>query len=157
MPLILNATQALDSGDDLWILPLDLESPWYQRLNWLTNFSLTTNELHTRPKLHPWLIKILETCDIPTPDIPVADPILIPVSQWLPSEWLVLVPCTTNNESLFIQSISKIWKQLQEPSLRLFLPPTLSLKDWESLWKDLSLPSDVSLVFEPKEEELTFQ
>ncbi len=157
MPVILNATQALDAGDTLWILPFDLDSPWYQRLNWLTNFSLTTNELHTRPKLHPWLIKILETCEIPTPNIPLSEPLLVPVSQWLPSEWLVLVPFTTNNETLFIQGIAKIWKQLQEPPLRLFLPLSMTLKEWEVLWNEHSLPSHVSLVFEPKDEELSFQ
>ncbi len=156
MPVILNAAHAFDSGDDLWILPLDLESPWYQRLNWLTNFSLTTNELHSRPKLHPWLVKILETCDIPAPEIPVTEPLLVPISPWLPSEWLVLVPYSVHHEILFIQSIGKIWKQLQEPSLRLFLPPSITLQEWESLWVQHNLPLEVSLVFEPKEE-LSFQ
>lgn len=157
MPVILNSTQALDSGDALWILPFDLESPWYQRLNWLTNFSLTTNELHSRPKLHPWLLKILETCEIPPPNIPLAEPLLVPVSPWLPSEWLVLVPFNSANETLFIQTIAKIWKQLQAPSLRLFLPTSMTLKNWETLWNEQNLPSHISLVFEPKEEVLSFQ
>ena len=157
MSVLLNASQALDPGVTLWILPFDPDSPWYQRLNWLTHFSLTTNELHTRPKLHPWLVKILETCDIPEPTIPLSEPLLVPVAQWLPAEWLVVVPFNNHHQILFLQSVLKIWKQLQEPSLRLFLPLPLSLKEWENHCVGQGLPDTISLVMEPTDEELTLQ
>jgi hypothetical protein len=149
MPVILEHSQAFDSGDTLWMLPFDTQSTWYQRLNWLTNFRLTANELHTRPKMHPWLIKILENCEIPTPEITVSDPLLIPVAQWLPAEWLVTIPFATNNEILFIKQIRRVWEQFQQPSLRLFMPRAMTLQRWEFLWEQEKLSSDLTLVFEP--------
>jgi hypothetical protein len=148
MPVILEHSQAFDSGNTLWMLPCELTSGWYQRLNWLTNYRLTANELHSRPKMHPWLLKVLESCEIPAPDIPIADPLLIPIAQWLPAEWLVTIPYNDKNESEFFQNIKQVWGKFQHPSLRLYLPKPMSLQNWEKHWNQQELSSDVTLVFE---------
>lgn len=149
MPMILDTSQALDPGDILWILPQQQQSFWYQRLNWLTHFSLTRNELHQRPQLHPWLIKIIETCEIEVPTIPSQEPLLVPTSQWLPNDWLVTIPYNEMTENQFIIAIAKIWDQLQTPSLRLFLPLSMTLERWKDLWNQNNLNKEISIVFEP--------
>ena len=148
MPVILERPQAFDSGNNLWIVPLEPQSEWYQRLNWLTNFQLTANELHSRPKMHPWLLKVLESCEIPAPVIPLAGPLLVPIGQWLPADWLVTIDYKENHETEFFQKIKQIWEQFQYPTLRLFLPKTISLQTWEMQWKLNHLSEDVTLVFE---------
>lgn len=148
MPVVLEKARALDAGDVLWIISYDPTSFWYQRLNWLTNFCLTANEVHSKPKVNPWLIRILETCEIPVPEIPKFDPLLVPVSQWLPAEWLVTIPWVPSDAEQFIQTISHIWNQFQQPSLRLFVPASISLQRWEELWSRQNLPNHVSLVFD---------
>ena len=148
MPVILEQSQALDSGNTLWIITSNPESNWYQQLNWLTNFCLTANELHTQPKLHPSLIKILETCEITPPNILHSKPLLIPIGQWLPADWLVTVPIEGVSEYDYIKSIKQVWEQFQSPSLRLFLPKSLTLEKWETLWLDFKLSTDITLVFE---------
>jgi hypothetical protein len=148
MPVILEHSQAFESGNTLWMVSYDPESHWYQRLNWLTNFRLTANELHARPKLNPWLLKILETCEIEQPNIPISEPLLVPIGQWLPAEWLVTIPYSSQNPRHFTEKVKQIWEQFQHPSLRLFVPKSLSLQQWETYWQEQNLSSDVTLVFE---------
>ncbi len=149
MALLLEPSHALDPGDSLWILPMLPESTWYQRLNWLTHFSLTTNELHSRPKMHPWLLKILETCEIEPPQIPVSEPLLVPASQWLPTDWLVTVPYEKDKEELFISTLEKIKAQLKVSNLRLFLPPQSDFSHWNHLCEQhASLTEGLSVVDE---------
>jgi hypothetical protein len=145
MFLVSIITSALSSN---LFAPSNPSSKWYQQLNWLTNFCLTTNELHTQPKLHPSLIKILETCDIPTPNIIHSKPLLIPIAQWLPADWLVTIPFEGVTDTDYIKSIMQIWEQFQNPSLRIFLPKTLTLEKWETLWSEFKLSTDITLVLE---------
>lgn len=148
MPVVLDRSQAFDSGNTLWIIPFEPSSEWYQRLNWLTNFQLTANELHSRPKMHPWLLKVLETCEIPTPDIPLSGPLLVPIGQWLPADWLVTIDYNENSLIDFFGKIKLVWEQFQYPPLRLFLPKSVSLQDWERHWKQQGLSQDITLVFD---------
>jgi hypothetical protein len=143
----LEPINALDPGHNLWVIAYDPSSSWYQRLNWLTNFRLTANEIHVRPKMHPWLLKILETCEIQSPEIPLADPLLVPVAQWLPAEWLVMIPFHKEQDSHFVKQLQQIWEQLQKPSLRLFVPRSFASESWPPPGTE-HWPSDMSLVFE---------
>jgi hypothetical protein len=122
------------------------ESRCYQRLNWLTNFSLSANEVHSQPKMNPWLLKILETCEIEVPKIKSAEPLLIPISQWLPADWLITVPYRAQNSGEFFKNIQNVWEQFQKPSLRIFLPPEVSIQDWEAWWNKQNLSTDVAIV-----------
>lgn len=141
-------SRAFDRGDSLWIIPHDSSSYWYQRLNWLTNFKLTANELHSRPKLDPWLLKLLDTCDIKAPEIPIADPLLVPVAQWLPADWLIILPYSSPNDSQFVQKIKEVWEQFQRPAMRVFVPKDISSKNLESLWIRHKITNQATFVFE---------
>lgn len=148
MSKVLDHSQAFEPGNSLWMISYVPSSPWYQRLNWLTNFKLTTNELHRRPEINPWLLKILEACEIAPPQIPLAEPLLVPVAQWLPADWLMTIPFDEKNPQDFIEKIKKIWAQFQYPSLRVFVPESLDLQQWQTLWKENSKSSNITLVFE---------
>lgn len=146
----LEPSRAFVNGNELWIVPHDSSSYWYQRLNWLTNFKLTDNELHMRPRLNPWLQKIIETCEIKTPEIPVAEPLLIPIGQWFPADWLIMLPYATDKEDQFIQKVQQVWEQFQRPPLRVFVPKTLLKERLEILWTKYKLTREATLVFEPE-------
>lgn len=150
MHSFLEPSKAFEQGHVLWIIPHDSTSYWYQRLNWLTNFRLTANELHSRPQMHPSLIKILEACEIKTPEIPISEPLLIPVAQWLPADWLIMLPIASSNEVEFVTRLKTIWEQFQQPSLRVFVPRGFMLKKVESLLVEKNLTGEISLVVEPE-------
>lgn len=147
---IVEQTKALDEGHTLWMIPYDPNSPWYQRLNWLSNFRLTANEIHTRPKMHPWLIKILETCEITPPEIPLAEPLLIPIAQWFPAEWLIMLPYSSSDASKYLEKAKSVWQQFNKPSLRLFLPGNLSFQEWDSNWSHQWPDENISIVLTPQ-------
>lgn len=100
--------------------------------------------------MHPWLIKILETCEIESPQIPIKDPLLVPAYQWLPTDWLVTVPFLEDKENLFIISLINIKQQLNATSLRLFLPPQADFTHWNHLAEQHdSLRLGLSVVLDP--------
>ena len=148
MPEILDSSRAFDPGHALWIIPQDSQSHWYQRLNWLTNFQLTANELHIRPQMHPWLIKIIQTCGINPPEIPLAEPLLVPVGQWLPADWLIMLPIQGLSHNDYIQKIHSLWIQLQRPSLRIFAPKIYPREHFETKWRSIFGEAEASFVFE---------
>lgn len=148
MPRILEPIRAFSGGNSLWMIPDDPKSECYQRLNWLTHFKLTDNQLHKRPQASPWLREMMVTCDIPETEIPTGGPLLIPVAHWLPAEWLIVLPYEKSEPEKFIVSIKTVWEKFQYPSLRLFIPPTLSPKNLETLWNQYKLASEVSWVFQ---------
>jgi hypothetical protein len=145
--MILSKHQALLEGSKLWVVPDDHYSPWNDRINWLVNFQLSKAELHTVPQLSPWIKNCVNECGIETITIPQYDPVLIPVKNLLPAEWLCLLPVRSNMQ-IWVESVYKIWNQLLRPKLRVFLPSGADKEDWQNFWVHLEPNEELTVVLQ---------
>ena len=105
----LSSYQAFDTGSDLWILTSELEDLWFKKINWQLGF----------PFYDPSKKNVIKT------------PILITTQNTFPNQNILCLPYVED----WIACCYQHWAQLKKPSLRLFLPKTLS-KDSLEQWPD---------------------
>lgn len=133
---VLSQASALNPGSDLWIVP-DLEkSPWTAKLDWYLNFQVCKSSRHQSPTLPDFLGLVLEQTELNKPSLPaVSDqPLMIASDKLLPNKWVVILPW---NEDLtkWTAEIFRIWKNLNEPTLRIFMPPGQSTGNLQIAWQ----------------------
>ncbi|MGE9746555.1 hypothetical protein [Bdellovibrio bacteriovorus] len=133
---VLSQASALNPGSDLWIVP-DLEkSPWTAKLDWYLNFQVCKSSRHQSPTLPDFLGSVLEQTELNKPAVPaVSDkPLMIASDKLLPNKWVVILPW---NDDLtpWTAEIFRIWKNLNEPTLRIFMPPGQSTGNLQIAWQ----------------------
>ena len=144
---VLNQTNSLNPGADLWIIPTLDKSKSAQRLDWYMNFQMTRASLHQAPDISSELKKILQQCRLPEAQyrIEPQEKIMFDSSNLLPNRWLVMV-CNTSDFQEWTMQIVNIWSNLRKPTMRVFLPTGLSSGDFQKMWKGLHSFDDFSLV-----------
>lgn len=145
--MILSKHQALLEGSKLWVIPDDKYSPWNDRINWLINFQLSKVQLHSEPKLSPWITNCLNECGIEPLILPKYNPVLIPVKNLLPAEWLCLMPVNSKMQH-WVESVYKVWVQMRRPKLRVFLPTGADKEDWQNFWIQLEPNEELTVVLQ---------
>ena len=133
---VLSQASALNPGSDLWIVP-DLErSRWTAKLDWYLNFQICKASRHHSPKLPEFVGHVLRETEQGFPNVSLTadSPLMISSSDLLPNKWVLVVPWT-ENMSAWTEKVVKTWRDLKEPSLRIFLPPGQSAGSLQQQWQ----------------------
>lgn len=146
--IVLSSTQSFNSGSDLWVLPDFNHSKLVCKIDWLTNFQLGRLERKTPPKISDELETILQKTEFPRfNQLNITEPLLIPSEQRLPNRWVGIVPFH-GDLNPWCKKILKLYEDLNQPSLRIFLPTNLSMNQFTETWRSISSLEDFSLVLE---------
>ena len=134
---VLYKVGALGPGSSLWIIPSLNQSPWSQRINWHLNFQLSKMKSIKFKKPSPPLIKTLKENEMPLfkRQSSSASPLLISSSSFLPNSKVVELP-KTKTHAFWMELSYKVWKKLDEPSLRLFLTKDFPVSEFQALWPE---------------------
>lgn len=146
---VLSQASAFNPGSDLWIMP-DLEtSNWTAKLDWYLNFQICKSSRHVAPKLPAFLKDVISETGLEkkfiAPD-PKA-PLMIASEELLPNKWVVIIPWDNDIVQWSTKSF-EIWQKLNEPSIRVFLPPGQSTGNLESTWHSRESFQDFTVVLD---------
>lgn len=146
---VLSQASALNPGSDLWIVPDFANSQWTAKLDWYLNFQICRASRHQSSPIPDYLNYVLEETELKKPAIPVEDqaPLMIATQQLLPNKWVVLIPWN-GNLGEWVQQAFKVWQNLQQPSIRLFLPPGQSSGSLQHAWQAYSNWQDLTVVLD---------
>jgi hypothetical protein len=141
----LNMAQSFGAGSDLWVISDDPATPLFRRMDWYLNFQITRALQHKSQTLSPQLQTVLNENSIPTPTSSATheSPTLIQVGRQLPTQFLMIVPA--RNSSDWAATVQQRWVSLHNPSMRLFLPPSISIAQFQKDWGP-SEPRGLSIV-----------
>ena len=149
---ILYKVGALGPGSSLWIIPHLTHSPWSQKINWHLNFQISKMKFLKTQELNSKLKTILKSHNIPVYKKKVTSslPLLIESHFFLPNSKIVELPSTKTHKE-WIDLAHKVWKKLSKPSLRLFLPESFPISEFQNIWpkevkKKVSESLSISLV-----------
>lgn len=146
---VLSQASAFNPGSDLWIAP-DLEkSPWTAKLDWYLNFQVCKASRHQRPPLPSYLQAVLSETEMETaPALSSQEqPLMIASEKLLPNKWVVLVPWN-GDVTAWTHEIFKVWKNLNQPTLRIFMPPGQSAGGLQIAWQGLHPSQDFTVVLD---------
>lgn len=148
---IVPLTQSWTAGCDLWVTSAPDKSAWSRRMDWYLNFRITKGFQSSMPERSPGLETLLSKVKwaIPRKKDWNTDTLLIAANQSLPCKW-VLVLEDLNPDSITdgLKKLLKIWKDFNQPKMRLFLPSQLNQDALRKSWSSLELPQDFELVLE---------
>lgn len=139
--------KAFGSGSQLWVLPQVEESDLVKKMDWYLNFQIAKSKKHKDPALSDEIEKMINNFKLRLPNYKPnrSHPLMISADKSFPCEMVVLVPYT--QADTWVQSIDKLWKELNKPRLRVFLPKNLTVESFQKNWAELSPPIDeVTLV-----------
>lgn len=145
---------ALSPGALLWVVPDSPHSSWTRKIDWYLNFQMANSLKRESATFAPQLNKILQANEMDPP--PVAcqsdSPLLIASSTRFPNLQTIQVSYH-NDIQKWTHTIFNIWKALNFPSLRIFLPETCNTDQFIEAWAHLDkecldvsyLPGDLTL------------
>lgn len=144
---VLSQASALNPGSDLWIVP-DLEkSQWAAKLDWHLNFQICKSSRHVSKQLPAFLNDVLVETELDKKPLRTSGPLMIASSELLPNKWVVIVPWN-DNLAAWTSQIFEIWKNLKEPSLRVFLPPGQNAGNLPAEWQSNNNFQDFTVVLD---------
>lgn len=146
---VLAQANALNPGSDLWIIPDTANSAWNAKLDWYLNFQISKSVRHEPLKAPEFIQGVLQETGLETPSlsVPATAPLMIASQGLLPNKWVVILKWENNPET-WVQSCFQVWSQLQEPSLRIFLPPGQSTGTFLREWKNHHRFEDFTVVLD---------
>ncbi len=124
------------AGSDLWIVPERKHSPWVRKLDWLLNFQMARSGQHQSRHLPEPVVEILKNCELPGYDfIPDENSsLMIWATPYVPARWVVVIHDGGNLQSWIRAAVQK-WKDLNSPSVRVFLPQGIKPASFLETWK----------------------
>lgn len=127
--------ESLQAGADLWICADPESSAWTRRIDWYLNSQIMRAECRQQPAVPSELLRIEQEwgCDRPTIAVEETAPLMIASSRLLPNRQTVMVPFSGGSAS-WVKSCARIWKEMNRPSTRVFLPEAISLEEFEKAW-----------------------
>ncbi|MFN7453348.1 MAG: hypothetical protein ACK5RO_01680 [Pseudobdellovibrionaceae bacterium] len=145
---VLTQINAHNPGHDLWILPLNSRNSSALRVDWLMNFQRARAETYTPERIDSELAELLKETDLPfyenrTPETPL----MIAPRSSLSARWIVYFDFADMTPELSRQ-VEQVWISLGKPSLRIFLPESVTSQEFQRKWNQLSQIKDYSLVSE---------
>ncbi len=144
---LLKPHQAFQPGADLWIVPDVLESSFCTKLNWLLNFQLSLAGLHQKKKMSPVLKKICTDADFPIFSFENNDVMMIPTKNYFPNQYTLMIP-TRNNLAVWTEKYLQSWRDLNSPSIRVFLPRLISYESYFDVFEKYPIKSKIAFVSE---------
>jgi hypothetical protein len=131
----LSRAQAFTVQHDLWIIPDKKNLPLFSKIDWYLNFQLTRASEHKRQALPPQLVSISSENSLPDFSVISAKeaPLMVLAEMGLPTKTLIEISAREKMQT-WVTDIYKTWKDLGQPSLRVFLPNDLKSDDFSKLW-----------------------
>ncbi len=129
----LSNTSAFGPGSSLWLFPSIEKSDWARRLDWYLNLQISKSRSHETKTWTEEIQAIIAENEIELkPFKPLKkQPLMVGTQRPLPFQQVVEIPYDGDGDS-WIRSCEQVWKGLDHPSVRLFLPPTVSSSDIQS-------------------------
>jgi hypothetical protein len=126
---------ALSPGAQLWLIPSLEVSTWSRRIDWYLGFQIRRALPHRRFEFGPDMRQLMESFEAPITKIPRTDqaPLMVASESLLPNHQTVVIPPSDD----WVGMCHRVWKGLDEPVTRIFLPPGLTRAEFEKKW-----PSD---------------
>ncbi len=148
---VISKSSAFSTGSDLWILPNYGQSRWTPTVDWYLNFQIYKFHNKVDVQISEHLKNILKATEFKyKTDFKETPPgiCLLGSSHLLPNRWVGILDFESDDFSKWMASSYKISKNLNFPSLRLFLPPgrsasELSLSSYPDFHK-----SDITVVLD---------
>ncbi|MBL7670949.1 MAG: hypothetical protein JNM39_10730 [Bdellovibrionaceae bacterium] len=146
---ILSLASRLNTGSDLWVMPPVAISQQTLQIDWYLNFQISQSQFRKRVQRPSELQKVLDEVEWPLENMTHYKPgaFLVSANNSLPCREIVVLDYS-EDLSLWTKDLFYIWKNLSEPSLRVFLPPKVSANDWFSMWRSLSSFEDMTVVLD---------
>jgi hypothetical protein len=147
--IVLSVNQSYNPGAELWIVPDFAHSKIASKLDWYNSFLAGKMTRKETKKMDSYLIDILHETELPDYNYQttVSDIILIPTQSKFPNRWTAFVPYKGDLAN-WCAKISKLYLDLKNPSMRIFLPTNLSLSEFTETWRSISSLEDLSIVLE---------
>ena len=149
MPILsLNQLSALSTGADLWICPDTMNSHWAVEIDWQLNHQIRKGLAHKTQAMDAEVKGLLYENQISWNDIQAAtNSLMIACSFQLPARWTLVLPWNGQLQK-WVQSVFQHWKNLKEPTLRIFLPQNIAMADFSREWQKLSDFHDITIVLD---------
>lgn len=149
MVQLLSLASAFNPGHDLWVVPDAASSRWTLRLDWYLNFQITRASRHPSPKLAAEVDGLLREIEWrpETPAPPEPATLLVACENLLPARWVAVVP-NPGDLAGWTQRIQDAWRDLRQPTLKVFLPTGLQAGPFSEEWRRRSDQEDYSLVLD---------
>jgi hypothetical protein len=141
--------KVLEPGADLWVVTDLDESEWSQKIDWYLNFQLVRSSIHKVPDQSSELQDVIKKWEFDPPDVEISkqSPLMVASSDLLPNHSTVLIPLGGDVKA-WAKRVFDLWKKLDEPSLRVFLPKNIDAKSFGSAWPGSAHDIDGALVSE---------
>ncbi len=119
----LSQASALNPGAELWVTADLPKSKWTAKIDWYLNFQIVKASRHQPPPISDFLVKIIEKTNLEVPKLAplTSSSLLIHSQSFFPNKWVAVVPYNDNLKE-WMTRIFKVCEQLQNPTLRIFLP-----------------------------------
>lgn len=133
-PKVLYKSGCLGAGANLWILPDFDQTEWVKSIDWYLNFQLSKAHAFQPQPLPKELEKLAEKFPLRKHSFQSPPPLLVASSEFFPNQAVIKI--SLKDEKQWLHEVYKIWKQMKQPTLRLFLPRKLTKSNFESLWPE---------------------
>ncbi len=149
MPILpVNQVSALSPGAQLWICPDLQNSKWTVQIDWTLNHILTNSEPFVVRKQSQELKGLLFENQIVIQDLSTASQdMLVACSQQLPAQFVLVAPWNGQIQKWCLR-IHEHWKNLNYPSLRVFLPKGVTTSECSREWQKISQHQDFTVVLD---------
>ncbi len=138
-----DALTALSPGVPLWLIPpLDV-SAWSKRIDWYLGFQIRRAHPYRRFDFGPDMRQLMESYEEVIPKIARTEeaPLMVASSQMLPNRQTVVIPFAAAGAGpaagagvAWVETCYRVWKGLDQPATRVFLPPNLTRDQFSKAW-----------------------
>lgn len=143
-----SSASAFSSGSKLWALSQPQVSYWSRRCDWYLNYQLISALRRKSFEVDQRAAQLFSDAGYQLPPFKTstrATQILVSPHQRLPANQVILVPLEQEIQPWFEQ-ILRVWQGLDRPSLRIFLPETVTSNECEDFFRPLSEVVEIGFV-----------
>lgn len=144
----LSQASALNPGSDLWVVADFDSSKWTAKLDWYLNFQILKASRRKAPELSPFLKEVMDQTGLQiSQEARPQGPLLIHSEFHLPNRWVLVAPFNSDLKD-WIKTVASVWTQLQQPSIRIFLPAGQNASHMAQAWVENLGFKDITLVLD---------
>ncbi len=152
---VVEESSALAPGCELWVVADLAKSRWARRIDWALNLQIMKAGRHETARPSDELKRILQEWDeeslfaVPTTDI---SPLLIASRAYVPAAKTVVVGFE-GDATTWVSHCARVWNNLGQPKIRVFLPDQVNQNTFEKAWKSANVGAKKKTSEETVEEE----
>jgi hypothetical protein len=144
---VLTRMTAFSPGANLWIVPDINHSYWSQKIDWEVGFQAARAKGYSPPEAPTPIKEITSDLDVKLDDFrqDKTAPLLLASENFLPNKMTVFLH-VKKDKSDWVVAASEIWKQLNFPELRVFLPEGIEVSEFKLAWPNPGFDREITLV-----------